>query len=259
MLWMVVCGWCLGVGGAAAGQDGGAAGQDGGAAQAGVAARFEVASVRPVAEKDRGFTSIGAYGLPRFTMKGASLSLLISLAYDVPTDRFAGAPKGLEDAVFDVEVKSEGDVPLTYERLKPLMQGLLRERFGLVAHLATREEHGYGMVVAKGGPKLTKAEKEGGPTYMMRDQVRGSAISMITFAGILAAAIKQPIEDETGVEGKYDIALHFAPQDGSGNGDAGLPSLFTALKEQLGLELKPKMVTVNTLVIDRVNKTATPD
>ena len=230
-----------------------------GAGQPGPVAGFEVASVRPVAEKDRGYTSVGPYGLPRFTMKSAQLSFLIGFAYDVPAERFVGAPKGLEDAVFDVDVKSEGDVPLTYERLKPLMQELLAERFGMVAHRARREDQGYALVVAKGGPKLTKAEKEGGTAYIMRDQVRGTGLSMGGFAGILTAALRQPVEDETGVGGIYDIALRFEPQDGSGDDDAGLPSLFTALKEQLGLKLKPKVVRVDTLVIEHVNKTATPD
>ena len=111
--------------GPAAGQDGWRqAGQDGGAAQAGVAARFEVASVRPVAEKDRGFYVDWSVWAAAVHDEGCVVvAAYLALAYDVPTDRFAGAPKGLEDAVFDVEVKSEGDVPLTYERLKPLDAG----------------------------------------------------------------------------------------------------------------------------------------
>lgn len=79
------------------------------------------------------------------------------------------------------------------------MQGLLEERFGLVAHPATREEHGYAMVVAKGGPRLTKGVGDGGLAYILRDGIRGKGLSMQSLTGMVALAAKEPVEDQTGL------------------------------------------------------------
>lgn len=220
-------------------------------ADTGAAPAFVVASVRAVPPGQRGLTNIGAYGLPRFSMRGVSLSLLLGFAYDVRPQNFLNAPKGLDDAVFDLEAKCEDDVALTYERLQPLLQQLLRERFGLVAHKGTKQTAGYALVVGKDGPKLTPTPaKDGAGAYIYRDQLRLTSGTLGTLAGMLASPARRPVIDETGMKGSYDITLKFAPLE---DADSTLPSLFTALKEQLGLQLKPASVPVDTLVIERVN------
>ena len=50
----------------------------------------------PVAEKNRGLTTIGEYGLPRFTMRGVSLSFLLSFSFDVRPVNPSMRPHGLE-------------------------------------------------------------------------------------------------------------------------------------------------------------------
>jgi uncharacterized protein (TIGR03435 family) len=49
----------------------------------------------------------------------------------------------------------------------------------------------------------------------------------------------------------YDIDLKYAPE-GSTNSD--LPSVFTAVQEQLGLRLVAQKVPVETLVVDRAER-----
>ena len=61
------------------------------------------------------------------------------------------------------------------------------------------------------------------------------------------------IVDETGLTGDFDIDLTWAPAfelppDHRTAGDA--PSIFTALREQLGLRLEPGKARVPVLVID---------
>jgi uncharacterized protein (TIGR03435 family) len=52
----------------------------------------------------------------------------------------------------------------------------------------------------------------------------------------------------------YTIKVQFAS---AGDAESTLPSIFTAVKEQLGLELKPAQVPVQTLTIEHLNLTPT--
>ena len=74
---------------------------------------------------------------------------------------------------------------------------------------------------------------------------------MAILAGMLARPVGRPVVDKTGITGKYDITLNFAPE---GSTDSTLPSIFTALQEQLGLKLEPQKVPVEILVIDHLEK-----
>jgi len=61
------------------------------------------------------------------------------------------------------------------------------------------------------------------------------------------------VADKTGLAGNYDIDLKWTPDDQQSELDAG-PTLFTALEEQLGLKLVPAEGTVETLVVDHVER-----
>jgi uncharacterized protein (TIGR03435 family) len=74
------------------------------------------------------------------------------------------------------------------------------------------------------------------------------------FVQILSRPAGGPIIDKTGVHGKYDINLSYAPAN---DPTSSLPSLFTALQEQLGLKLESQKVPVEYLVIDHVDRTPT--
>ena len=83
---------------------------------------------------------------------------------------------------------------------------------------------------------------------------RGAVISM--FVSMLAGRTGRVVEDRTGLRGGYDFDLEFAPGSGTtpdtGDAAGNLPSLFTALEEQLGLKLRPVRAPVHVLVIDRL-------
>jgi uncharacterized protein (TIGR03435 family) len=213
---------------------------------------FEVAAVTPVAKKDRGATNIGQYGLPTFTLRGVSLRLLLNFSFDVQTANFIDAPRGLDDAVFDVQVKSADGIPLTYEALKPRMQQMLEQRFCLKAHTGTKQVSGYSLVIAKGGAKVTPVNAPGdrGSAYITAHEVSGTNVDMGALAGMLASPAGRPVQDQTGLQGKYTVKVQFAS---ASDAESTLPSIFTAVKEQLGLELRPALVPVPTLTVERLN------
>jgi uncharacterized protein (TIGR03435 family) len=74
----------------------------------------------------------------------------------------------------------------------------------------------------------------------------------------LAAQLGEPVKDDTGLEGKYDIALFWSerPPGAEMDADAG-PDLVAALQEQLGLKLERKKGPVEILVIDHAEKVPT--
>ena len=71
----------------------------------------------------------------------------------------------------------------------------------------------------------------------------------------------RPVVNLTGLDGNYDFKLTFAPVLPPGIPSENLPrdvqdrpSLFDAVKQQLGLTLTPERGPVQYLVIDRVEK-----
>ncbi len=95
---------------------------------------------------------------------------------------------------------------------------------------------GYALVVAKGGPKLkpsTSSAQTGGE--MQANRIRNENASMEMLAAMLSRPVHRPVVDQTGIKGSFDINLNFAPEATT---DSSLPTIFTALQEQLGLHLE---------------------
>ena len=59
----------------------------------------------------------------------------------------------------------------------------------------------------------------------------------------------KPVIDETGLEGAFEVAL-----DWNDSAESSGPSIYTALREQLGLRLDAKKGPVTTYVIERAEK-----
>ena len=67
--------------------------------------------------------------------------------------------------------------------------------------------------------------------------------------------VDRPIVDNTDLTGLFNLTLTFAPQQlSSPAANSDLPSLFTALQEQLGLKLEAQTGPVEVLVIDHVER-----
>ena len=224
---------------------------------------FEVASVRPAAAWKAGGEgsqrSRIQYSPLTLTMRNVDLSDCVQWAYGVKFYQISG-PDSLNAEHYDIQAKAEGSV--TPGQLRVMLQDLLAKRFRLQLHRETKMIPVYDLVVAKGGPKLP-APKSGADlspahaseslplvedgNFVFRDT------SITDFAGKLSLlrGIDRPVVDQTRIQGVFDITLKSAA---SALLDPDGPSLFTLVREQLGLRLVPAMKRLEILVIDRIEK-----
>jgi uncharacterized protein (TIGR03435 family) len=183
-----------------------------------------------------------------------SLQFLIQMAWGVEANQLTGKPSWLDSDYYDLEAKPEEGVILSPDELKPRLQSLLAERFHLATHCETKMVRGYALVVAKGGPKLQPTKGSKFPNWRVdtsAGHLEGLDWSLPFLATMLQRATKIPVDDETIIAGSFDIKLQYAPDSDQ---DSALPSLFTALRETLGLELKAQQVPMQILVIDHIDR-----
>jgi len=100
-----------------------------------------------------------------------------------------------------------------------------------------------------------KESPPGEPQRMMagRGLVITHATPLISLVANLPDATGRLVVDKTGLTGNYDITLKWTPDDQRGTDDAAL-SIFTALEEQLGLKLLPAIGSIDTIIIDHVER-----
>jgi uncharacterized protein (TIGR03435 family) len=65
----------------------------------------------------------------------------------------------------------------------------------------------------------------------------------------LEGQLQAPVRDETGLRGRYDFDLYWDVPGPAGDSDSG-PDLIQAVKEQLGLSLAARKITIDCLVLD---------
>lgn len=216
----------------------------------GKSAAFEVASVRPVPPDRQGLTSISPWDSDLFVARNVSLRVLIETAFAVDDRNIDGLADKLGSREFDVEARVGGQQKLSYEQMQPLLQNLLQERFHLAVHRVSREEKGYALAVSKSGAKLKAAASAGATMYILPAGLRGMGVTMETLAALLARPLDSPVQDRTGLRGSYDVTLDYRTMTSD---DVSLPSIFTALEEQLGLKVIRAKVPVSVLVVDHVD------
>ena len=224
-------------------------------------ATFEVASIR--ADKTTARASMGPTpGGLRFIARNMPLLWLIGEAYHVANGQISGLPDELSSSRYDIEAKSEH--PVSRDQMMRMLQALLEDRFKLVIRHETKEMKAHVLVVAKGGAKLD--ENHDGEELAIR-KISGNKTSyhnmpMSLFANVLSGAVDDSVMDRTGLNGSYDFTLDYYRGPG-GVGvlegrepapDPNGPSLYTALRQQLGLSLESRNVPVELLIIDHVEK-----
>jgi uncharacterized protein (TIGR03435 family) len=212
---------------------------------------------------------------------------LILFAYDVPKNQVSGVQPWMDSNHFDIQATTEKN-PTVKQLEGAMLRALLEDRFQLKVHRETMARPVYELTVEKDGVKM-QLSKEGScilypidsppplpapssprPVYCDFPRLAGDGLnwtldgSRVT-VGKLAitlsrSGLDRPIVDKTGLTGGFDLHLKWtadlpesAPESGTVVEPTGL-SIFTALKEQLGLKLESAKAPVEILVIDHVEK-----
>jgi len=220
------------------------------------AASFDTASIKISDPAKRGSDGDSTPGLLR--LQNVTLRQCVKAAFNVRDSQIAGGPKWMNELHYDIVARADHGVG--DHELMEMLQSLLAERFQLAIHHESRILPGYVLVVAKGSIRMkpalpdsectTNTKKAGGTM-----QAEGCPISKVAakLSDILDGA---PVVDETNTIGNFDFMLRWTPvsvEANAGVSDASeVPSIFTAVEEQLGLRLESRRrVPVDVLVIDR--------
>jgi uncharacterized protein (TIGR03435 family) len=224
---------------------------------------FEVASVKP----DRSGTGVDRiqHSQGRLIIENVSLKRLIGMAHGVPEGReyLLSGPNWLDSENFDIAATFPPET--ANPGVLVMLQRLLEERFQLKLHRETKEFSAYALVVAKGGPKLHPAVRQGG-AYKFSAQAGHAVASSLTMAQLAdrlsrpAFQLDRQVVDYTGLTGTYDLTLDWrveTAQIENQTDTTDRPSIFSALTEQLGLSLERRKVALDVLVVDHANRAPT--
>jgi len=252
---------------------------------------FEVVSIRP-SKADELWRM--QWGLPdMYRVNNWPLFATIVMAYFSPQvlmspgikDRFLGVPPWAMKDSYDIEAKvapadvaewqrqaslAETEKPGSQRAmLHSMLQSMLAERCKLVVHRTTTELPTYALVVARHGPKLQETKSGELPPVDGQPLAGGEGAMIVPYRGgetpkatffrtsmaSLAAELSmlgagRPILDKTGLTGKYDFVL--LKRDTDEASDPAPPSIWDL--EAVGLKLVPAKASMETIVIDHIEK-----
>jgi uncharacterized protein (TIGR03435 family) len=191
--------------------------------------------------------------------KQATVMDLLLVMYGVQARQIVGGPEWMRKDRYDI--RGVPDVPgdPNAAQFRGMFQKLLAERFHLTLHREMREMPIYAITVAKGGPHLKVASPDeeintGNLGDGSQRTLRFTGMPMSEFAHNLDLYEDRPVVDQTGLPGRYDFTLSWT-YDLSVEGAPGAPpSLFTAIKEQLGLRMDAVKGQAEVIVIDHLER-----
>lgn len=216
---------------------------------------FETAAVHLVSHPspNENHSDVNLTDPRRFRAVNADMAELIEWAYEVRADRISGPPDlNSKILTFDIDATVPEQADKAQARL--MLRQLLGERFGAVLHSLIKPTSGYLLVVDNGGPKLKPSEL---PHYAGIMAAGGSsairltspAVRMGSLSATISKNIEAPVVDQTHLDGLYDIDFSFSRM---GPVDSDAPTVFDAVKK-LGLRLDKAQISIESIVVDRVN------
>lgn len=247
---------------------------------------FEVVSLKPSA--DVGIRALD--WLPgRFVGRSVPFIGLVNMAYGggAPV-RLEGAT-ALRLSMWDVEATFDPALNPTTEQRAEMLRSMLEDRFRLVLRREMRDTDVYALTVARTdgrlGPQFQASDVPcDGPnrprfsanlpqagqrpscgvmTSIPASAILGGHTVMEPFTRALSGLLQRPIVDRTGLTGTYDIILRFAmnsvarqvsPFDQLPADADMLPSIFVAIREQLGLKLDATRAPVEYQVVECIQE-----
>jgi uncharacterized protein (TIGR03435 family) len=205
-----------------------------------------------------------------FSTHNITLTGMIKFAYGVHGKQVLNAPDWMDKDAYDIAAVPDAEGQPSDKQWKGMLQKLMAERFKLTFHSDQRELSVFAVTVGKDGPK-NMAENTGGgtlPGMFFRGTPGGIMLpannaTMKDFTGLLQEVVlDKPVVDQTGLKGRYDFNLKWAPDDSQFGGHVpppsdkpdAPPSLFDAVQEQIGLKIVSTSAKVDVMVVDHVEK-----
>jgi len=244
---------------------------------------FEVASIK--LNKSRSpLPGYHVFG-DRFNATARTI-LLIEAAYGhnnpLNPDQISGGPDWIKSDLFDIDAKIEKSlvngkwkktnlsVDEQRDQVMLMLQSLLADRFKLRIRHEMKELPVYALVFAKNGPKFAEDNTHleiGGITARGRGkfEVTSATLSRLVFVLSMQPELGgRAVLDKTGLQGHYSFTFQWTPEnlsaragqsaDSAPSSESSGPSLFTALREQLGLRLESTKAPVDTIVIEHIER-----
>ena len=232
---------------------------------------FEIASVKPAAPCcAAGQWRESKAENDRLDFRYVTLKYCIAFAFGIKEYQVSG-PGWLGETRFDIVAK--GPEGTKREQLPEMMQALLAERFRLEVHHEKKEFSVFALLAGKSSAKLKPSPDEpGGPEgaafgFSMSGtgvgRLEARHCDMTALSNTLPRLVGRPVVDRSGITGRYDFELEFSPEDISRMGVADTPStatepatsIFTSI-QQIGLKLEPRKLPLDTVVVDKAEKSA---
>ena len=229
--------------------------------------KFEVATIKPSSPDEVGGGVKPLPGGQTYVSNNMPLRVVIRVIYKIPDSVIIGGPNWINTDLWDIQAKAPR--PSSMDDLHEMFKTLLADRFKLRFHYETKDMSAYVLTVDKAGSKL---QPNGDPESFDvpikpvpidggMAKLNGTRVPMSYLSYFLAYTLNTPVIDNTALKGNYDFTMtvpfrSIMPNAGiptSSDVPEG-PSLFTALREQLGLRLDSRKAPVRTFVIDSAEK-----
>jgi uncharacterized protein (TIGR03435 family) len=245
------------------------------------APRLDSVSVQPSASTHDGFSahrlSTVASGISQSKDTGVvvtniSVAEMLGIANNLPAAQIIAASDSPDDdwihaAQFDLTAQGANLYMPTEHRdvLRLIVQSALANHFHVQTSHQSRELPGLALVAASDSSSPRKFHQPGpGPEDIIRQQITllNGNLKMINgstyeLAQQLSSLLARPIVDQTGLTGLEDFTIQLTPPLGhSDNRVFPDPFLTAALKDQLGLELKPQTSPTPVLVVGHIDRAA---
>jgi uncharacterized protein (TIGR03435 family) len=237
---------------------------------------FEVASIKKRDSPAQGFARLVAER-GTFTVPSTTVAYLIQFAYDIRDDHIVDVPGWVRKDIFEVNAKAGRDA--SRDEMRPMMQSLLAERFGLVIRREQRLMPHFALVPAR-------TDGSFGPTLRKTDDCRsqetrpketpvppgagtiGGCGPLSSLATMVSLYVGAPVIDKTGTAGTFHYRAYLSPADLVANipglppmgrpqigpeADA-LPSLRDAMRDQLGLRMESVRGPLDVIAIVSVQQ-----
>jgi uncharacterized protein (TIGR03435 family) len=226
----------------------------------------------------------------RFDLRDATLLDIIATAWDRRSETVLGGPSWIDFYRFDlagkidslkapkanpnansslnpVEESSRNQEADPYSLIRPVLQNILAQRFHLTYHTENRPLPGYVMTQAKGGAKLTEAKDATAAMNCREEMVKDTpgaysitctSVPIGRFMVMFGGAFPHQVENQTGLKKSYDFTLTINENDVRTQAEYARV-ITDAFAKQLGLVVTAQEIPQPAMVIDKIDRTPTPN